>query len=196
MPLVTLIAASDGAEHVPQTLFQARAWLDSLGAEAGRLATPREAQGLLPRLAHARELLALERRFGATLMVRTRRADLALEADEHVHGEAEQLVVLEGTTTLVLRAARLGGWLRVQLRELEWLSLPAGLPHRRLDSGPEPLALRLLASRAGLQLRPALPLAPLTLAAWPAVPRQIRPVQQQMRNRSLGVQAPLPRVAA
>ena len=165
MPLITRVA-DDGVEQVGADPAQAERWLSLLGAQAGRLLAPRAPAGVSPRLAHAAELLVLERRFGSSRVVRARAGDAQRESLLHAHDAPERVVVLAGQVVLALHAPALGGWLRVRLGERDWIELPAGLPHRRLDDGAGVELLRLVHDTGGLRLR-TVATQP-THAPWPA----------------------------
>jgi hypothetical protein len=194
MPLITRLA-DDGVEQAGDTPAQAQQWLCRLGVQAGRLLAPRAPAGVSPRLAHAAELLVLERRFGSSQFVRARPGDALRESTLHTHDAPERLVVLTGEVVLALRAPALGGWLRVRLHERDWLALPAGLPHRRLDNGQGVELLRLVHDTGGLRLRGATPApadAPRPLRQPTLMPQR----QDYMRSPSLATPQRLPTVAA
>jgi 1,2-dihydroxy-3-keto-5-methylthiopentene dioxygenase len=117
----------------------APAKLAELGIEFGRWELADRAVSSLPQLTYARELNALQRRYGALRTDRVRwrhgqtHADVAKTwpepSDEHVHEEREVRVVLEGSVRFIVRAPALGGYASVRCEAGDWIALPAGVAH-------------------------------------------------------------------
>ena len=105
--------------------------LRALGIESGRWALRPDAVSSLPQITYARELLALQHRFGSARVERARqrtgRVPSPEPTGEHDHAEAELRVVLEGRLHYVLRTP--GAWTSLRLDAGDWVLLPAGLPH-------------------------------------------------------------------
>lgn len=119
--------------------------LHAMGIEAGRWSLRRTPLSATPLLTYARELCALERRFGT---VRTDVAHLRPSAaqnaprwletvDEHVHDDVEVRVVLQGQLLYTVRMPTRSGWAALLMGPGDWLALPAGVPHA-VDAGPRP----------------------------------------------------------
>jgi 1,2-dihydroxy-3-keto-5-methylthiopentene dioxygenase len=119
----------------------APAALRALDVQTGRWALQQRPVSSTPQLTYARELHALQRRYGTVLTDRLRARPLLLRRhavgheswpelpDEHTHGDDEVRVVLEGGARFVLRAPGAGGWAVIECAAGDWVALPAGLPH-------------------------------------------------------------------
>lgn len=140
MPIATLLCPRGSRLREDACGDAAHALLRAAGAASGSWAAPRSEVSALPQLNHARELLALQRRFGSALTLRRRHLS-PQGREEHVHDEAELRVVLGGTLRLRLRTDGAGGVLSVMLQPLDWVALPAGLPHAEGPSDAELLCL-------------------------------------------------------
>lgn len=132
MAQVTLIDRAGNPQRAGVHGAQAEDLLWSAGVDCGRWAPRLDAVSSVPQLSYARELLALQRRFG-TVMTQRRRVPAHRPWEEpahvHVHDDVELRVVVQGVLRLSLGAMTLGGWLQVELSACEWVSVPPHLPH-------------------------------------------------------------------
>lgn len=123
-----------GADDAP-------AALRALDVQTGRWALRAQPVSSMPQLTYARELHALQRRFGSVLTDRVRGRPQLLRrhgdggeswpelADEHTHHDDEVRVVLQGAARFLVRAPMAGGWALIDCLPGDWVALPAGLPH-------------------------------------------------------------------
>jgi mannose-6-phosphate isomerase-like protein (cupin superfamily) len=104
----------------------------AVGVESGGWAPHPNAVSSVPQLAYARELLALQKRFGH-VMTQRRRLPAGRTGDEppqlHMHDELEIRVVVQGVLRMSVSALTLGGWLQVEVGACEWVAVPAQVPH-------------------------------------------------------------------
>jgi 1,2-dihydroxy-3-keto-5-methylthiopentene dioxygenase len=146
------------------------------GIACGRWPLSQVAVSTTPQLAYARELLALQRRFGIAMIDRVkgrpgptqRRADRAWqESDElHVHDDLELRVVLRGRLRFLVRSGHAGGWLAIDCEAGDWVALPAGLPHTVVVDAELDM-LRLFSRPSGWRAQPAQPAAVAPQECWP-----------------------------
>ncbi len=166
MTLVTLFDHAGRESADPVGADAATQWLWRLGIEAGAWPLKERPLSGTPQLTCARELNALQRRFGAVLTDRLRRRGGAAprdaaglppwpeSSDEHTHDDHEVRVVLGGSARFVLRAPGASGWAAVDCEAGDWVALPAGLPHAFIeDAGRGVDMLRLFSRPRGWVIR-------------------------------------------
>lgn len=145
--------------------------LRRLGIETGRWALQAQPVSATPQLAYAREVHALERRFGTVMTDRLRwphrrpRLEAAWpepeSADIHVHDDIEARMLLAGQARYIVATGAHDGWALIHCVPGDWIVLPAGLPHALLPSHDAPAdMLRLFSRPRGWVAKP-------TGAAWP-----------------------------
>jgi mannose-6-phosphate isomerase-like protein (cupin superfamily) len=124
------------AEPVPDPLQTARC-LRTLGVESGRWSLRSDPISSVPQLTYARDLLALQRRFGSARVERillwAGRGSAVEPSGEHEHTEPELRVVLQGRLHYVLRVSQ--AWISLRVAAGEWVLLPAGLAHAVMAVG-------------------------------------------------------------
>jgi hypothetical protein len=105
MAQVTLIDRAGNPQRAGVHGAQAEDLLWSAGVDCGRWAPRLDAVSSVPQLSYARELLALQRRFG-TVMTQRRRVPAHRPWEEpahvHVHDDVELRVVVQGVLRLSL----------------------------------------------------------------------------------------------
>lgn len=139
MPLISIHARDGQVLASSSATRHASASVAALGIEVGRWELAEKPVSSLPQLTYARELNALQQRYGASRTDRVRwrhgqtHADVAKSwpepGEEHVHEEREVRVVLEGRVRFIVRAPALGGFASVSCEAGDWIALPAGVAH-------------------------------------------------------------------
>jgi hypothetical protein len=132
MTQVTVLDHQGRSARDPVQGLAAEDLLWAVGVESGSWAPHLNAVSSVPQLTYARELLALQRRFGH-VMTHRRRLPAGRTVDEspelHIHDDLELRVVVQGLLRMSVSALTLGGWLQVELGACEWVAVPGQLPH-------------------------------------------------------------------
>jgi len=148
--------------------------LRTLGIEAGAWALRAQPLSSVPWLTYARELQAMQRRFGSLRTDRLRRRGAMTPRDTaglpkwpepdaaHSHDDLELRVVLDGAARFVVHAPAAGGWVAVDGEAGDWVALPPGLVHAFFDDAARGIdMLRIFTRPQGWRAEPAaLPVPP------------------------------------
>jgi cupin superfamily acireductone dioxygenase involved in methionine salvage len=172
-----------GPQHAP-------AALRALDVQTGSWVVRTQPVSSMPQLTYARELNALQRRFGSVLIdrVRGRPSGLRRHGDsgeawpelpeEHVHQDDEVRVVLAGIARFVVSAPAVGGWAVIECSPGDWVALPSGLPHAfAADPVPGVDMLRLFSRPRGWVAEPTGSTVPPEVVRWSRGHDSPRPAQ-------------------
>jgi cupin superfamily acireductone dioxygenase involved in methionine salvage len=121
-----------------------------LGIAGGRLASRASSVSSLPQLNHARDLLALQKRFGTLRTDRVQACRQLLACGQlHVHDDIELRVLIAGRLRVTVQGWGSDDLLSIDCGPGDWLALPAGLPHRVALQSSELDLLRLFSRPGG-----------------------------------------------